>query len=489
MDTETKAKKTIRRLDFNSLRFRLTTAFVLFAIIIMCSLWVMQTGFAEDYYERVMVKRAKATMESVVSTYGSTEELNMDSFAQNLTETSRETDMYVYLEGTDGSFYISSDTKMPYGRFAVNGSKIVDRARAMLLLSEQSSISFYVESEGANTLLVNAARVSSPYRDDAYVYTITPLTPLGPAAEIMKSQLQVVTVFSIILAGVIALLYTRILVRPVTELNGKAKQLSAGNYDIDFDVQGYTEIEDLSHTLTQAAEDLSKSDQLQKDLMANVSHDLRTPLTMIKSYAELIRDISGDNKEKRDEHLQVIVDETDRLSELVGDILTLSKLQSGTEKLDLKPIDLQQAAESVLGIYKVLEESDGFHFSFETLPEPLMVMADEHRIKQVLANLISNAVRYSGDGKEIRIVFSKEDRSVRCQVIDNGIGIAEEDLESIWNRYEKASRQGHRAQSGGTGLGLSIAREILEKHNASYGVNSKLGEGSCFWFSMPLIQK
>jgi signal transduction histidine kinase len=475
-----------RRLDFNSLRFRLTTALVLFAIIIMSFFWVLQTGFSGNYYERVMEKRGKATMEAVTAQYSSSETLDPDELAQKLMELSQDTDMFVYIEAIDGSCTISSETRMPYGRFAVNGARIVDKARAMLLIGEQDSVSYYVESGGEKTILVNASKVSSPYRCEAYVYVITPITPLGPAAEIMSSQLLIVTIFSIILAGIIALLYTRILVKPVTELNAKAKQLSAGNYDIDFDVQGYTEIEDLSHTLTQAADDLSKSDQLQRDLLANVSHDLRTPLTMIKSYAELIRDISGDNKDRRDEHLQVIVDETDRLSELVGDIPTLSKLQSGTEKMDLKDVDIQKAAESVLGIYKVLEESDGFRFNFKDLPGEVMVRADEHRIKQVIANLISNAVRYSGDGRDVDIVFSKEDGRVRCEVRDHGIGIAKEDLDNIWNRYEKASRQGTRSHSGGTGLGLSIAREILEKHDAVYGVESALGKGSCFWFSLPV---
>ncbi len=483
-----KQKKIRRRLDFNSLRFRLTTALLLFAVIIMCFLWVLQTGFSGDYYKRVMERRAAENLQRVTEGYAGKEELDMDEFGQTLMTLSRESDMYVYIEAEDRSFYLSSESKMPYGRFAVNGSQMVDKARAMLLFGETDSVSFYVEQGGEKSLLVNAAKVTSEYRPSVYVYLITPLTPLGPAVEIMNNQLLIVTLFSIILAGIVAFLYTRILVKPVAELNRKAKHFSEGDYDIDFRVEGYTEIEELASTLTRAADDLTRADRLQKDLLANVSHDLRTPLTMIKSYAELIRDISGDRKEKRDQHLQVIIDETDRLSELVGDILTLSKLQSDTEKLNRKEMDLQEAAESVLGIYRVLEESDGFTFSFEPMEKPALVSADEHRIKQVIANLISNAVRYSGDGRLIRIVFDSDGTNVRCRVIDHGIGIAKEDLNSIWNRYEKASSFGQRNKSGGTGLGLSIAREILEKHGAAYGVDSTPGQGSCFWFSMPLVK-
>ncbi len=226
---------------------------------------------------------------------------------------------------------------------------------------------------------------------------------------------------------------------------------------------------------------------LQKDLIANVSHDLRTPLTMIKSYAELIRDIYGENEQKRNESLGVIIEETDRLSDLVSDLLTLSKLQSGSDSLDKQVFDLVKSAENIFKVYKVLE-NDGYRLELEKPEGELLVNGDERRLQQVISNLISNAVRYSDEVKDISVKLERTGGRVRCSVNDCGIGIDEEDLKTIWNRYQKASRQGARGHKGGTGLGLSIAKEILELHGAKYGVSSTPGVGSCFWFELPLVR-
>lgn len=139
-----------------------------------------------------------------------------------------------------------------------------------------------------------------------------------------------------------------------------------------------------------------------------------------------------------------------------------------------------------MSTYKVME-NEGFNISFKPVPGSVMVHGDRRRIQQVIANLLSNAVRYSKDRKDVALSFAKEGQRIVCSVEDKGIGIAEEDLEKIWNRYQKASKQGTRS-SQGTGLGLSIASEILQKHGAEYGVESKPGEGSRFWFSLPVVK-
>jgi signal transduction histidine kinase len=157
--------------------------------------------------------------------------------------------------------------------------------------------------------------------------------------------------------------------------------------------------------------------------------------------------------------------------------------------MENQPVDIQKAVESILNVYRVLEEHDGFKISLATVPGRVWVMGDERKLQQVISNLISNAVKYSGDSKDIEISFSEEGGRIRFEVRDHGVGIAEEDKEVIWARYQKASRQGTRANGTSTGLGLSIAREILERHKALYGVESTPGEGSTFWFSLPIAEK
>ena len=155
--------------------------------------------------------------------------------------------------------------------------------------------------------------------------------------------------------------------------------------------------------------------------------------------------------------------------------------------MEMEDFDLQEAADSVLSTYMVMEQ-EGFGFHVSKLPGTVIVHGDRRKIQQVIANLISNAIRYSKDEKDVTLEFTEDGGFVTCSVADKGIGIEEGDLEKIWNRYQKASRQGTRSAQG-TGLGLSIASEILEKHGAKYGVDSKPGEGSRFWFSLPVKEQ
>ena len=482
---QAKQPKTIRT---RSVRFRLTAYFIMFALVLLGMLWLLQTLFLEQYYEREMEKKVQAAVSSLSLQYSASEVLDLESYLQEIGTISNANDMYFFIEAEDESFTISSTDQGSAGRYYY-GRSGVDLARERLEANNGEPVNFKITNQTGDVITqVYAAKVDSQYRPNVRFYAFAPLTPMGPAVGILTKQLLLVTIISLVVAGLLALYISARIARPIVDITKKSSELAAGNYDVEFQGSSYREINDLAGTLNTTAEALSRTEQLQRDLMANVSHDLRTPITMIKSYAEMIRDISGDNEEKRNEHLGVIIEESDRLSYLVNDILTLSRIQAGVVTMDRKPVALQKTAESVLATYRVLEEQDGFTFSLETVDEPALVNADEHRIEQVLSNLISNAVRYSGDRKEVTVCFSRTKKMLRCEVRDKGIGIAPEDLENIWNRYERVSSTGSRSK-GGTGLGLSITKEILERHDAKYGVESELNAGSTFWFELPLIDE
>ena len=468
------------------LRFRITAAFIVFAVVLMALLWIFQSVFLDKYYELAMSRRCGAAVKDVADYYASgSADLSYNSFVEFLGQKATDNDIYVWIESTDGTFHISSDDAKQ-GRPVMNSRELIAQARKMLKSGEDQTVSFVAEGRGESGLsrYVYAKYVESSSRNPVYIYAIANLTPLGPAVGILRSQLLVVTAVALIIGVFVARFTSKRLATPIINMEVKARELAKGNYDIHFEGGDYKELEDLAATLNQTALDLKASDALQKDLIANVSHDLRTPLTMIKSYAELIRDISGNDPVKRDEHLSVIINETDRLDDLVGDILTLSKMQAGVAEMDMEDFDIQDAADSVLSTYLVMEQ-EGFAFHFDKLPGRVIVHGDRRKIQQVISNLISNAIRYSKDVKDISVTFVKNQDVVTCSVEDKGIGIAEDDISKIWNRYQKASRQGTRSAHG-TGLGLSIASEILEQHGAGYGVESKVGEGSRFWFAMPL---
>jgi signal transduction histidine kinase len=203
---------------------------------------------------------------------------------------------------------------------------------------------------------------------------------------------------------------------------------------------------------------------------------------MVKAYAEMIRDISGENREKRDTHLKVIIDEADRLNMLVNDMLDLSKIESGNMELKMDEFDISKTVRTILQRLNVLSERSGYIFTLNC-EDTIMVTADKLRIEQVIYNLISNAVNYTGDDKHVNINLYANDGCARFEVTDTGKGIPREELENIWERYYKA-KETHKRAVIGTGLGLSIVKNILRLHNADFGVISSVGKGSTFWFEL-----
>ena len=241
---------------------------------------------------------------------------------------------------------------------------------------------------------------------------------------------------------------------------------------------------ELAETLNFARDELSKTDTMQKELIANVSHDFKTPLTMIKAYASMIIEISGENKEKRNKHAQVIVDEADRLSSLVSDVLDLSKLQSGLQTLNLTTVDMSSYLQEIVERFDCMRETDGYEVE-TSIEDGLYTQVDEVKIGQALYNLIGNAINYTGENKKVFVRLEKiNDTVFRFSVRDTGKGIKEEEKAEIWERYYR-SQEAHKRPVKGTGLGLSIVKAVLQRHKFPFGVESELGVGSTFYIDFP----
>ena len=198
----------------------------------------------------------------------------------------------------------------------------------------------------------------------------------------------------------------------------------------------------------------------------------------------MIRDISGDKPEKREEHLDVIISEADYLDRLVVDMSELSKLQSGTYVLKEENFDLAEVIRNVVRLNSVMIDEGKLHISINT-PPSLIVYGDETKLTEVIYNFLSNAVKHTPEGKTIylRAFHLEDEETVRVEVEDEGVGIPEEEIPFIWDRYQKSSRSFSRSMSS-TGLGLSIVKAILDSHHARYGVTSQQGKGSLFWFEL-----
>ena len=314
-----------------------------------------------------------------------------------------------------------------------------------------------------------------------YLLINTPIEPVESYVDFILNQYLYIAIIIVAIALVVSFVLANRISSPIVKMKNEANKLAEGDYNASFKSDSFSEINDLANTLDDATEKLSKVNELRKDLVANVSHDIKTPLTMIKAYAEMIKDISGDDPEKREEHLNVILKEADYLDKLVTDMQELSKLQSGNIELNKSNFDLLECAEEVSSLLGHLMNEKRI-----TLVKNLTsvtVYADEIKISQVIYNFLSNAIKHSFRDSKVEMTIIDSEDSVRFEVKDYGEGIKEKDLPYIWDRYYKIDKNFDRSIES-TGLGLAIVKAILETHKASYGVISKEGEGSMFYFEL-----
>lgn len=321
------------------------------------------------------------------------------------------------------------------------------------------------------------------YNNEVYIFLNTSIQPLDSSIILLKSQYGYIALIIFGISLIISYVISSQISRPIVKISDSAKKLANGDFNVSFSTDSKVqEIKELSTTLDLAKNELSKTDELRRDLMANVGHDLRTPLTMIKAYAEMTRDLENQTPEKRAENMNIIIEETDRLNVLVSDILDLSKLQSSTYELKIEEFDLNELIRNIIKRFYILIDSDGYEFIY-TNDKEIKVKADKKRIEQVIYNLLNNAVNYTGEDKKIYINVTDEKKKVLVEIRDTGKGIDKEEIKYIWNKYYHNEKK-HKRNAFGTGLGLSIVKTILESHNYKYGVKSVKNKGTTFYFEI-----
>lgn len=466
----------IKYIDKKSLKFKLWTYFVIFAATIMLILWLLQIVFLNSYYETMKANEIKRIGNSLVLEYGKAD------FEDLLYTTSLSEGIVIQILDENGGLVyplnILDMIRQPRLDFPTFSEFLNN-----LFESEQNYVVYNRDDKRfRNPTLVYGAILQNSSGSNYFLYINSMLQPVDSTVSVLKNQLIIVTFISLILALGLSYIIATKLTKPIEKITKSAEALANGNYNIEFEKGDYTEIDNLADTLNYATKELSKTEELRRDLIANVSHDLRTPLTLIKSYGEMIRDISGNNEAKRNYHVKTIIDESDRLSGMVNDMLDLSKAHSGLDKIDFISFDIKKTTEDILKRFAYFTDNQGYTLALNTHGDTNTI-GDEKKIEQVIYNLISNAINYSIDDKSIVINIIEEDEFVNFEVIDKGEGIPKDEINSIWERYYKVGKT-HKRAVVGSGIGLSIVKSILVAHNAIYGVQSEVGKGSKFYFKL-----
>ena len=486
------AEKKEKKKRLWGIQSRVSWTFFLFIVLMVALLWLLQIQLLDQFYRY----EKRRTLQNVsASIAGNIDNTSLNTLIERVAEDNSlcvlvvdESMETVYSADTAFSCIIHHlnhrDLRRMAQKLEMDGQDFVlfpmQRVRNSGFDRQHFSGPFPLPMNDENgEYLVSVQRATLEDGSEYYVLLNTLVTPVTSTVQTIRSELWVLTTALLLIGFLLSTILSRKISRPIIRTTEAARALSQGEYTPISDANAYREIAQLNRQLSQAARDLRKVEETQRELIANISHDLRTPLTLIEGYVEVMQDIPGENTP---ENLQVILDETHRLTTLVNAVLDYSKSQNAAPEENTQRFSLTGSIREILTRYSKLTEQDGYVIRFQQQGEAF-VQADPLKISQVVYNLINNALTYTGDDKTVTITQTTRNGHVRISVTDTGEGIEPEELPYIWNRYYRGKKP-HKRATVGTGLGLNIARSILDGYGMDYGAESTVGKGSTFWFEM-----
>ena len=469
---------------------------IVFFALAIAVLWVFQSLLLDDFY-RAEKKRDSLSACSAVMKIVSTEQDAEEAYkaVEGISE-KYGVCVSAYIMGKDGSAELVTD-KHVISHCTLHNTNIRSKYTIYDAAKNKDNVFFQYftydrekdvfnnisesETVDGSEITMVYARVYPDTADigDTMVIVDTVITPVGAVVRTVRVQLAVFTAVFIAIAVAFGILLSRKFTRPIKRLNQAAERFGSGG---GFAVDGYKEIRELSESLDYASAELEKTERLRKELIANVSHDLKTPLTMLIGYGEMMRDIPG---ESTPENAANIVAEAERMNRLVSDLTELSKISSGAAACEKIPFSLtERVNDQVRGCAEMLAH-EGYKITFFDGGIDAMVKSDPFLVDRVVRNFLMNAVAHIGDDKTVSVRQIVSDGWVTVAVTDKGEGIPADKLEDIWERYYKVNSA--HARGEGSGLGLSIVKAIMNQLGGHYGVESAVGKGSTFWFALPLF--
>ena len=452
----------------NSLKNKVWTYMLIFTFFILGGLWILQVLSLNTYYEWSKYTEIRNIANKIKEIY------NSDDYKDQLDSLAFKKDMCI--EILDNKNITYSTDSISRGCL-VGNNPTINNYKLDFMKSGESNITYKViNPKFNNKTLIYGLKLS----DESYLFINSSLEPISSTVSVLKKQLIIITMIVLIIAFITGNIISKKISKPIEIITQSSKQIAKGIYNVKFKTgTDIKEINDLEDTLTHATEELAKTETLRRELLANVSHDLKTPLTIIKANAEMVKDLTHSNKEKREKNLDTIMDEVDRLNLLVEDILDLSKMQSNSSIINKEEVNLNKLIQSIINKFDILCETEGYTINYKGFD--YTIECDKKKLEQAIYNLVNNAINYTGNDKKVFIRLKKENELIKVEIKDTGKGIDDEDLKYIWDKYYKVDKK-YKRVTHGTGLGLSIVKNVFELHGYKYGVESKKGKGTTFYF-------
>lgn len=447
----------------SSIASKLRRYFIGFAILMLATLWIFQGYFLDSFYRYTKSNKITKLAHKIEASYRSG---NLEDFTNDAINT----ESHVQLINRNGIILVDT-VGIPTPQIQFQNAKVYQVIFNALQPGQGKVIDINAIDSATN---VPKTRLSYALKldDSVLLFIQTEMVPVSATVSTIQAQLIVVSVFGVLFAIFISWRLSRKVSLPMIEITEGANLIATGNYDTEINVKGYQEIESLGNTLNTMRQDLQRVETMRNELLANVSHDLRTPLTMIQGYLELMKDFP---EERSEANLDLVITESGRLKAMIQNLLDLSRIQTGIKTLKQEIFEVDDWLEDNHVRYRELFKNRDIHFEIEKAK----VIGDKPLLQQALDNLIQNALKHTDD--QVLIKGSLNLDTYLVEVIDYGKGIGVESKDAIWDRYYTTDID-HVRDDNSYGLGLSIVKRIFESHDIDYGVKPHKEGGSVFYF-------
>ncbi len=469
-----KIKGITKRWATNTL---LITALILFVLLSVCVVFIV--SYYRNYVTNYLSGYANESVTTFFSPYvGGSDEIfdqKAKEFVDSFADKSR---MEVQVVNRKGTVSFSSSG------FGVS-EKVDDMDDVAEALESTTGISKWAgfNSNGEHIMAVSMILPRVEGEFTGAVRFITSLRAIDRqiiGVVVLVLIVYFIALFFVALSGVF---FIQTIVTPVRKINDVARKFSEGEFDVRIESDGREddEITELADSINGMIAEVAATDKLKNDFISTVSHELRTPLTAIKGWGEMLKELDGEDREISRRGTEVIINESERLSKLVEELLDFSRIQNGSMTLRLEKIDVLAELDEAIFVFKERSKRDGIELTYSVPEVPAPMMADPNRIKQVFVNILDNAFKYSKQGGLVNVVAIVEDSNLIIHFADNGCGIAEEDLPNIKKKFYKAN-----LQVRGSGIGLAVVDEIIKLHNGVFEINSELDVGTTVTVVFPV---
>ncbi len=469
-----KIKGITKRWATNTL---LITALILLVLVSVCVLFVV--GYYRNYVSNYVSAYANESVSTFFNPYlqGSQEVFDQKAkeFVDSFSDKSR---IEVQVINSEGGVSVSSSG------FKVNST--VEDMDDVILAAESSSGIGKWSGFNHNGEHIMAVAMILPENNGEFAGAVRFITSLrGIDMQIIGFVVIILIVYLIALffVALSGIFFIQTIVTPVRKINDAARRFSEGDFDVVIESDGREddEITELADSINGMIAEVSATDKLKNDFISTVSHELRTPLTAIKGWAEMLKELDGEDKEISKRGTEVIINESEHLSRLVEELLDFSRIQSGRMTLRLEKIDVLAELDEAIFVFKERSKRDGIELTYNVPEIPAPMMADPNRIKQVFVNILDNAFKYSSSGGTVNVDAINYDGALTIRFSDNGCGIAEEDLPNIKKKFYKAN-----LEVRGSGIGLAVVDEIIKLHNGAFDIESELNVGTTVTVVFPV---